>query len=298
MASCVKIADKAAVVVRDIMNSGDLGIIDKGGQKNLQTKADRTCEQVIRASLIGEFPKLVIIGEEDEPLDPTLDAKAGQDSFVLSKLCPKEYQDVAEENIVVWVDPLDGTAEFTEGLLDHVTILIGIAVNGKAIGGVINQPFFNYQHKNKEVGRTIWGVVGLGAFGWERLQPPKDRRILITTRSHSNALVNRCLENMAPTHIERQGGAGNKVLKVMEGEADAYIFPSSGTKKWDTCAPEAILVAAGGELTDIYGTKLQYHATVQKLNNFGTIATLGNHKEIIDLVPQDVRDEMLAKNKK
>ena len=39
----------------------------------------------------------------------------------------------------------------------------------------------------------------------------------------------------------------------MEGEADAYIFPSSGTKKWDTCAPEAILVAAGGELTDIYG---------------------------------------------
>ena len=37
------------------------------------------------------------------------------------------------------------------GLLDHVTILIGIAVNGKAVGGVINQPFFNYQHKNKVI---------------------------------------------------------------------------------------------------------------------------------------------------
>lgn len=31
------------------------------------------------------------------------------------------------------------------GLLDHVTVLIGIAYKGKAIAGVINQPFYNYQ---------------------------------------------------------------------------------------------------------------------------------------------------------
>lgn len=30
-------------------------------------------------------------------------------------------------------------------LLDHVTVLIGIAVNGKAVAGVINQPFYNYK---------------------------------------------------------------------------------------------------------------------------------------------------------
>lgn len=39
----------------------------------------------------------------------------------------------------------------------------------------------------------------------------------------------------------------------MEGIADAYIFPSIGCKKWDTCAPEAVLCAAGGQLTDIFG---------------------------------------------
>lgn len=32
-----------------------------------------------------------------------------------------------------------------EGLLDNVTVLIGIAYGGKAIAGVINQPFYNYQ---------------------------------------------------------------------------------------------------------------------------------------------------------
>jgi len=298
MASCVRVADKAAEVVREILNSGDLGIVDKGGQKNLQTKADRTCEQVIRASLMSQYPKVTLIGEEDEPLHPASDAKAGMDPAVLEKECPAAYRDVTEDKIVIWVDPLDGTAEFTEGLLDHVTILIGLAVNGKAVGGVINQPFFNYENKGQTMGRTIWGVVGLGAYGWDLVTPPKDRLVLITTRSHSNKLVSSCLENMKPTQVERQGGAGNKVLKVMEGVADAYVFPSPGCKKWDTCAPEAILVAAGGELTDIFGKKMEYHATVQKQNMGGTIATLRDHSKIVQLVPQHVRDEMAAMKSK
>ena len=70
---------------------------------------------------------------------------------------------------------------------------------------------------------------------------------------------------MKPDEVLRQGGAGNKVkskkveilivrlflkvLRVIEGDAHAYVFASPGTKKWDTCAPEAILVAMGGRLT-------------------------------------------------
>lgn len=65
------------------------------------------------------------------------------------------------------------------------------------------------------MGRTIWGVLGVGAFGWDRVEPPQNRRVLITSRSHSNPLVNRCIENMSPTHIERQGGAGNKVTFII-----------------------------------------------------------------------------------
>jgi len=43
------------------------------------------------------------------------------------------------------------------------------------------------------------------------------------------------------------------VLRVIEGEADAYVFASPGCKKWDTCAPEAVLCAIGGQLTDVHG---------------------------------------------
>ena len=31
------------------------------------------------------------------------------------------------------------------GLYDHVTVLIGIAVSGTAVAGVIHQPYYNYQ---------------------------------------------------------------------------------------------------------------------------------------------------------
>lgn len=36
------------------------------------------------------------------------------DQSVLSKECPAEYQQVADEDIVIWVDPLDGTSEYTQ----------------------------------------------------------------------------------------------------------------------------------------------------------------------------------------
>lgn len=67
---------------------------------------------------------------------------------VLAHKCPSEFENVQDEDVIVWVDPLDGTSEFAQGLLDHVTILIGLSINGKAIGGVIHQPYFNYDVNN------------------------------------------------------------------------------------------------------------------------------------------------------
>lgn len=52
---------------------------------------------------------------------------------------------------------------FPLGLLDHVTVLIGVAVNGVAKAGVIYQPYYNYDKQpGATLGRCIWGLVGLG----------------------------------------------------------------------------------------------------------------------------------------
>lgn len=46
------------------------------------------------------------------------------------------------ETALKWFHP---RSFLLSGLLDNVTVLIGIAHGGKAIAGVINQPFYNYQ---------------------------------------------------------------------------------------------------------------------------------------------------------
>ncbi|XP_060773889.1 3'(2'),5'-bisphosphate nucleotidase 1 isoform X3 [Neoarius graeffei] len=169
LASAYSVAEKAGSIVRKVLHSGELGIVEKTGVNDLQTLADRLAQKSICASLLKSFPKITIIGEEDLPAEAAEDdlIETGQYDGILQKQCPAEYSKLKEEELVVWVDPLDGTKEYTEAahilnrpvvcvnwleahrsptrLLDHVTVLIGIAYKGKAIAGVINQPFYNYQ---------------------------------------------------------------------------------------------------------------------------------------------------------
>lgn len=187
-----------------------------------------------------------------------------------------------------------------------------------------------------DLGRTIWGMPGLGAFGFQLQEAPGDRRIVTTTRSHSNKVVTDCVEAMEPHEVVRVGGAGNKVswifsvhsvqpgkrsptyptsvqvIQLVEGRASAYVFASPGCKKWDTCAPEAILTAVGGtdprsaimdpshafllsqsflvygagKLTDMHGNAYRYDANVKHMNSAGVLATLRNHEYYISRVPQ------------
>ncbi|RUS74163.1 hypothetical protein EGW08_018078, partial [Elysia chlorotica] len=156
------------------------------------------------------------------------------------------------------------------GLLDHVTVLIGVAVNGEAKGGVIFQPYYNYEAgTGAPLGRCIWGLVGLGSYGFTREVPPANQNLITTTRSHSDWIVTEAVNSCEPTEIVRVGGAGHKVLLLIEGKVHAYVFASKGCKKWDTCAPEAVLCAIGGNLTDMLGNQILYHSSVQRRNAGG-----------------------------
>lgn len=43
--------------------------------------------------------------------------------------------------LCVWVDPLDGTKEFTEGRYEYVSTLIGISCQGHPVAGIISEPY-------------------------------------------------------------------------------------------------------------------------------------------------------------
>ena len=82
---------------------------------------------------------------------------------------PDELKNISEDDdLFVWVDPLDGTREYTQGpeYSKEVTVLIGVSLNGRPIAGVMNQPFYKLNNDNTQdyVGRCIWAIVGVGNF--------------------------------------------------------------------------------------------------------------------------------------
>jgi 3'(2'), 5'-bisphosphate nucleotidase len=59
------------------------------------------------------------------------------------------------------------------------------------------------------------------------------------------------------------------------------VHPSIGTKLWDTCAPEAILVAAGGTFSDCSGEPLVYDPS-RYHNQRGVLASNGRlHDRVV-----------------
>ncbi len=144
LANSVRIADKSASICREVMASGQLDIVEKTGSDDLQTRADRSVQDCIVGSLRENFPGIAVIGEEGDDVDAVKDdwIVKEEDEEALELKIPDDLASASLEDLTVWVDPLDGTKEFTEGLVEHVTILIGIAVGKRAVAGVINQPYF------------------------------------------------------------------------------------------------------------------------------------------------------------
>lgn len=119
-----------------------------------------------------------------------LELSVSSDVLKIDEKCLGDLRSIKEEDVVIWVDPLDGTSEFAQSaktmspLLQQVTVLIGITYKGKAIAGVIHQPYY------EDKGRTIWGIVGVGTYGIDPLSKI-DERVIVTTRSHPTPLVER-----------------------------------------------------------------------------------------------------------
>lgn len=214
------------------------------------TIADREASRLIVDGLAAEFAHDAILSEE-EPDD------------VERRLATRR----------VWIiDPLDGTAGFVKKDGDF-SVQIGLAIDGKAVLGVVYQPFHDH---------LIFAVKGSGALLREqdgepvRLHTSQNTSLpnlkLAMSRNHASPRMKRVIEHFGFTEIIRRGSVGLKVGLIAEQVCDIYIHPSPRTKIWDTCAPQIILEEAGGKFTDLFGGKMTYdRADVQ--NHDGILAS-------------------------
>lgn len=87
----------------------------------------------------------------------------------------ENFNELPTEGAVAWIDPLDGTRDFTRGNLKPVTSIVGITVKGVSRVGVVHKPV---TYANEEVGESYFGTLECGGFkmSFDPLQPEGRKR--------------------------------------------------------------------------------------------------------------------------
>ena len=85
---------------------------------------------------------------------------------------------------------------------------------------------------------------------------------LVTSKNHGNQVLQNLINKINFCKVEIMGSIGCKIASIVQGESDIYICLSlpgkSSPKDWDFAAPESILKAAGGAITNIDNQELSY----------------------------------------
>jgi 3'-phosphoadenosine 5'-phosphosulfate (PAPS) 3'-phosphatase len=92
-----------------------------------------------------------------------------------------------------------------------------------------------------------------------RLAPLGDlsKATVVHTRRHMTARLRRMLDGLHAARCVPMGGVGYKAASILLGEAHAMLH-DRGTTWWDSVAPAALVLGAGGTATDARGRPLDY----------------------------------------
>jgi fructose-1,6-bisphosphatase/inositol monophosphatase family enzyme len=88
---------------------------------DLVTEADLASERVITARIAEHWPDALVVGEEAVAADPSLLAA------------------LADADLAITVDPVDGTANFTAGL-PAFAVMAAVVAKGETVAGIVYDP--------------------------------------------------------------------------------------------------------------------------------------------------------------
>ena len=259
LALALDLARSCGALALSYQTGGLLDTRDKPDDEGPVTRADTEVNARVVAALRAAFPGDDVVSEEADAL-------------------------VAGRARCWYVDPIDGTAEFARGEAEWA-VQIGLCIDGEPVLGVVH-----------EAGalRLAWGVAWAGQrdavleidgvrapLTVPELAPTALR--LVSSKSHASPRIGEVMRALAIAEDRnlRMGSTGVKMTAVARGLAELYVHPSRGTKLWDSCAPHALLLAAGGQVSDVRGAPLVYDPR-HLPNDFGLLATRGpRHEEIV-----------------
>jgi 3'(2'), 5'-bisphosphate nucleotidase len=246
------IADRAASAVMNVYAT-DFAVKFKI-EDDPVTAADHEANAIICDALEKYFPGVPVVAEESDPA---------------------AYAKWNDARAVWFVDPLDGTRDFVEKN-GQFAVMIGLAEEGKAILGVVVCPAL----KRRFIGGPGLGSFEVAADGSRKkihvtsTQNPNAAEMVVS-RSRPNSDLDAAADALQLRKKTRIGSAGLKGITVACGEADIYAHLGRAGFRWDACAPEAIVLGAGGKVTDALGNDLDYRVK-DLANEQGMLMTNGH----------------------
>ena len=165
----------------------------------------------------------------------------------------------------IWVlDPLDGTKDFIQGTGNYA---MHLALNYK------QKPYIGFvliPDKNQlwiADGKKTWCEKRDGSKYEPIILNNKNLQemTLVTSKNHGNETLKNLIQKINFRKVEIMGSIGCKIASIVRGDSDIYICLSlpgkSSPKDWDFAAPESILKAAGGAITNLDNQELSYGKT-------------------------------------
>ena len=212
----------------------------KTGAFDLVTEADVGAERVITAAINAHRPDAIVIGEEAVSANPKL------------------LDTNSEDRIVIYVDPVDGTANFAGGL-PLFAVMASVVQNGETVAGVIYDPVgddvvmaergcgaWQVFPDGRTLRQTFAAAVPLpemGGLASTAFLPPEQRRTVMGNLSQVKMTANyRCAGH------EYRYAAGGNVHFMMY----AKLMP------WDHVAGALIMREAGAHVAKFDGSPYRH----------------------------------------
>ena len=268
------------------------------------------CDSLLYYSRMLRDPnnKSNIVRNNDDPVT-LADLKVNE---IIIQGINEKYKDInwdilSEENVKVssqicdinsdwlWIlDPLDGTKDFIQGTGNYAMHL-ALNYKQKPYIGVVLIP--EKEELWIAAGNKIWceNKVGYKREASLLSNTILEEMTIATSKNHRNVVLEKLINLLKFKKITVMGSVGCKIASILRGESDIYISLSlpgkSAPKDWDFAAPAAILVAAGGAITNLDNENLSFNQ--RGFEQGGIIiasSNKNNHREVCLQVKEKIKE--------
>jgi 3'(2'), 5'-bisphosphate nucleotidase len=200
---------------------------------------------------------------------------------ILSEETPDDAVRLAARRVWI-VDPLDGTRDFI-ARSGEFAVHVALAVEGTPTVGAVDRPTLDAMYSAVAGGEAVCTTAGSRRVLRVSAEATRDKLRIGVSRLNQSSLLGRAIAEtgIAPQTIAM--GASTKHMAIAAGELDAVIALGS-EHEWDTCAPEVVIRAAGGDFTDGDGRPFRYNQR-DTMHHRGSLASnRACHGELVALV--------------